>query len=154
MLERLIFCAAANTEQARKGRWLNGILLSFIALGAIIVLLTAVLLPPSSAQLSNTLAVLVLVGVYFVCRRGYVTAATLMLIAILAVASVEAGFGSTAGLDTLSYPPLLILAIIVAGVFLSWRWVLATMALIGGLVVWYYYFSPITALQELRIQQP
>src|SRR5215217_5699448 len=111
MLERLTYCAAADPDQRHKGRWLNRILLSFFVLGVLVNLLTVFLLPPSDALFANIVTVLLIVAIYFLNRRGFVTAATLILLAIIAAAIVASGALTTVGLSALAYPGLLIVVV-------------------------------------------
>ena len=52
--------------------------------------------------------------------------------------------------ELLGYPMLMVLALITTGIFLSWRWVLANVVVISGIAVWYYLYSDVPAMRDLR----
>jgi methyl-accepting chemotaxis protein len=150
MLERLLYCAAPDPGQARKGRWLNRLLLSFIILGTLVVLSNLVLLQLTIATAGNSAVIVILVGLYALNRRGYVTLATSILLGVIVVAIIQAGFLVPGSVELLGYPMLLVIAIITTGIFLSWRWVLASVVVLSSVAVWYYLYSDIPGLLNLR----
>ncbi len=154
MLERLVYCAASDPEVARKGRWLNRLLLGFIALGILAVVSALLLLPLSVDSLANAAVVLLVIAIYWLSRSGFVTAAAVSLLVIMLAAFTGAAFLQTDNVIALGYPALFVLIIMTAGAFLNWRAVLGITVAVVAVVLWYYYFSNIAILVTTRRTSP
>lgn len=153
MLARLVQASLPDGEQARKARWLNRLLLSFAALGIAQLGVTTLLLPWSITTLADAGAVVLVLGLYTLNRRGRVTAALLGLLAILVAVVLQAGF-SVPDLAGLAYPALFVLVIVSTGVFLSGWAVLGTVVVVSAITVWYYLASPAPSVVTYRSQDP
>ncbi len=154
MLERLFDCAAADPEVARKGRWLNRLLVSFIVIGGVIVITSALLLPFSMVTITNGAAVLLLVGLYFINRRGYVGVTLWILLALVMAAVIFSATGEHDNLAVLMYPALFVLVILTTGVFLSWTGVLGAVIAVGAVTIWYYTGSTIPVVRDYQVREP
>lgn len=157
MLNWLLEYRAADGEQLRKGRWLNALLLTLIAIGTILSLVELVAQDPQLGQAVPVAegAVVLLLGLYGVNRQGHGMLAAAGVVAVL----IGAVFGVMVLLKTgstlaLVEPMFFGLVIVTAGVFLSWRWV----PLLGGvltlLTAWYYLgnISPLIAAYRAQDQ--
>jgi methyl-accepting chemotaxis protein len=151
MLARLVEVSLPDADQARKARWLNRLLLSFIVLGGVGVLAMLIALPFSITVLANGIVVVVLVGLYGLSRRGFITLALVGLLTILVFAVLQAGL-TIPGLQVLVYPALYVLVIVTTGVFLSARAVLAAVVVVSVITIWYYTFSDAPGVLFYRTQ--
>src|SRR5215212_922276 len=121
MLTRLIAVSFPDAEQTRKVRWLNRLLLSFLAVAVLWGLTSLITVPLSSVtQLFNALTVGLLAGLYLLNRRGLVTLALMGLLTLLVGVVVQQGLAQQ-DIAVLVYPALFVLAIVTTGIFLS-RW--------------------------------
>ncbi len=148
MIDHLLSYHEGDPEEARKGRWMNILLLSFIVMGILLTLADA--LSPRS-QLASSLiidlvTVILLGGLYLVNRQGYVTLAAAGLIMVISANIIVASFTLELSLGpALGYPALFALVIVTAGVFLNWRAVIA-LSLLFSLFTLAYYYSDISVI--------
>lgn len=153
MLDRMLNYGVGDPEEARKGRWMNILLLSFILIGLLLTLTDAL---SSRSQLASSLiidfvTVIFLVGLYLINRRGYLNVAAAGLIVAIAANIIVASFTLDLSLGpALGYPALFALVIVTAGVFLNWRAVIM-LALLFSLFTLAYYYSNVSAIiQDYR----
>jgi methyl-accepting chemotaxis protein len=153
MINRLLSYQVGDPEQQRKGRWMNTLLLSFIVMG---VLLTIADAANPRSQLAGSLVidfltVIFLVGVYLINRRGYLTLAAGGLVVAIAANIIAASFTLDLTLGpALGYPALFALVIVTAGVFLSWRVVVALAAFFSLFTLAYYYGNISPTIEQYR----
>ena len=139
MWEWLFRCAARDPEQARKGRWLNGLFLSFLILDTFLLVLTP-FTGSISLLLPDLLLEFLLLALYLVNRAGFVTvAATALVLGLLLGIFAPLPFQALTPALALAYPALFIVVIITGGVFLSWRVGPALVVLCTVLTFGYYY---------------
>lgn len=153
MLTQFIEVRHPDADLARKARWLNRVLLSFILTGAVGVAGMLLLLPFSLQTAVSALIVPMLVGLYALSRRGLITPALIGLLILLTGAVLQAGL-TLPNYATLSYPVLFVLVIITVGVFLSARAVFAAVACVGAVTIWYYQFSSAPGVLPYRTDSP
>jgi diguanylate cyclase (GGDEF)-like protein/PAS domain S-box-containing protein len=154
-LEYLSYCAALEAATAHKGRWLSRLLLGFILLTmALAISLSVHRVPSLNALLVDVLAVMLLGGLYGLNRRGQVTLAALGLLILITLVILQAAYIPDLGGEALIYPALFAVVIATAGLFLTPRLVLSVTALLIGLTLWYYYYSPIMVVGTYRTVQP
>ena len=156
MGEWLLRCQAADPDQARKGRWLNWLLLIFIALQTLLTL-PVFFSPDLQVQFMAVDVFLLgaLLVLYYLNRRGFVTFTAATLVVAMALAILAAAlFTNTDQALALIYPTLLFGVIAAAGVFLTWRAVATAVVTLSGITLWYYSFSSLTALVEYRRTSP
>ncbi len=153
MLKSLIDVTLPDADLARKARWLNRVLLSFIVLGALSALAILVVVPFSITSAADILAVVVLVGLYLLNRRGFVSVALIGLLALITASLLQAGL-TVSGLAPLVYPALFVLVIITVGVFLSARAVLLAVVAVSVITFWYFQVSSAPGVLPYRISYP
>jgi methyl-accepting chemotaxis protein len=154
MLKGLLDCAARDPEQARKGWWLNWLLLAFIVLNCVLVVVS-ILGPPSAFVLADSITLLLLVGLYILNRRGFVSVVAVTLVVLCCLAVAGGCLISNASLSlALVFPAFFVVAMLASGVFLSWR----AVPLVGLLCVifslWYYLASNVSTIAAYRISNP
>ena len=138
LLAWFLHSAATDPEQARRGRLLNWFLLVFGVLSLINVGAALVLGLPETAVSIFSLTAL-LIGIYVLNRRGAVTQAAAGLVALLFVLVTVVALLPEGGLVSAGQGiTLLILPVALAGVTLTWRWVLLTLFVALGDGVWLY----------------
>ena len=153
MLTRFIEISHPDADLARKARWLNRVLLSFMLTGTLAVVGMVAVFPFSAQIAISALVVPLLFGLYLLSRRGFITPALVGLLTLLTGALLQAGLVLT-DFATMSYPALFVLVIIVVGVFLSERAVLAAVLSMGAVTVWYYQYSTAPGVLQLRAESP
>lgn len=153
MLTRFIEISHPDADLARKVRWLNRLLLSFIGTGTLAVVGMLVALPFSVQIVISALVIPLLFGLYLLSRRGLITPALVGLLILLTGAILQAGL-TVPSLATLSYPALFVLAISTVGVFLSARAVLLAVVILSVVTVWYYQYSGAPGLAFIRNTDP
>ncbi|HUS17722.1 MAG TPA: methyl-accepting chemotaxis protein [Chloroflexia bacterium] len=150
MIDRLLDCAATTTDQVRKGRWLNGLLLGFIVLS---LALSAFALGSGQTAFAvpDLLMALLMSGLYWFNRRGHVAIVAPVLVSAITLFVFALALSPGNGLAAaLTYPVLLVLVIIAAGVFLTWRVVPVAVVSLSVLTVVYYEYSTVPSLAAYR----
>ncbi len=131
MLASLVYCAAPDAEQARLGRLLAGVLLILGALDLIASGAGLLIRSGSGMSLYTGISLLLLIMLFIVNRRGGVTVTALGLIGLILVLIPLSGSDPHTSLGaTLVLPVVLVIAVALAGILLSWRWVLLVAFLI------------------------
>jgi methyl-accepting chemotaxis protein len=154
MLDRLLTPAGVDIELARKGRVLNGMLLSIIVLVLSYLVLDALFTGGVQVPLSSEMMLGVAVVLYFVARRGYIAiSAGLLIVAIVLILTLGTLQPEESGLSILLTPTLLALPVVLAGVLLSWRWVLPV-TLVAVLDTIWLYNAGAPSLRDYRVQHP
>ncbi len=147
MLQYLVAPTISADEQRRKAKWLRRLLGIFVILATLVVLAG---LPQYglSAQTGISIgAVALMGGLFLLNQRGRTNFAALGLVAILLASMVLILRNTTASVaDIVVNSALLVVPIAVAGVFLSWRSVLATIGLAIA-IIWWLYTPSISPLQ-------
>ena len=145
MREWLIQSDATIAEEARKGRWLSVLLLTFTVL-TLIVVLGLWLIPQlqlARAVWINVITFFVFAGLYWVNRRGWVRISAVGILLIITInILVVALFLNTGLAAALALPAMFVIVIAAAGVFLTWRWVAVTVAILS-VVTFIYYLGDI-----------
>jgi methyl-accepting chemotaxis protein len=99
----------------------------------------------------DLLTVIFLVAVYLINRRGYITLAAGGLVVAIAANIIAASFTLDLSLGpALGYPALFALVIVTAGVFLSWRVVVALAAFFSLFTLAYYYGNISPTIEQYR----
>jgi methyl-accepting chemotaxis protein len=151
MLDRLLTSAGADPELARKGRLLNGILLSIIGLALLYNVLDWVFSGLLRIHIYGILLIPVAAVLYGVSRRGYVTiSAVCLLVTLILILNGGTLLPAPDHLSALVTPCLLALPIVLTGVLISWRWVIAVTLLACVDAVWLYNAG--AAFQTYRVQ--
>jgi methyl-accepting chemotaxis protein len=153
MLTRFVEISHPDADLARKARWLNRVLLSFVITG-LIASVGMLLAFPFSAQIAiSFIVVAALTGLYALSRRGMVTLSLVGLLVLLTAGILQAGL-VLPNVGTLSYPALFVLVIITVGVFLSARVVFVAVGCVGIVTIWYYQYSSAPGVVLFRTQNP
>jgi hypothetical protein len=153
MLTRFVEVRHPDADLVRKARWLNRVLLSFILTGSLGVVGMLLWLPFSAQTAVSALIVPLLVGLYALSRRGFVTVSLVGLLILLTGAVLQAGL-ALPNFATLSYPALFVLVIITVGVFLSARAVFAAVVCVSAVTIWYYQYSSAPGVLPYRTDSP
>jgi len=130
MLGHFVDTTISPDEQQRKAKWLRRLLFIFISLAVFATLLGLLLYGPTAQSAVTVSAGILMVGLYALNQRGWVNVAALGVvgIALAAIASLFS-YDTITQLTTVTNLALLVIPIAVAGVFLSWRSVLATIVI-------------------------
>lgn len=155
MIDRLLYVRARDPEAASKGRWLNGLLLTFLALAAAQVV-NALWANALTGMVISLGIMLLEGGLYLLNRRGYLGLATSGMLGLICVAVLGPPLGvpNISLTNALLQPPTFVLVVFLAGVFLSWRAVLILVILTSAVSAWYYQAAPIATLAEQRAANP
>src|SRR5207253_2652775 len=98
MFAWLLDCPAPTPEQQRKGRWLNGLVLIFCAL-ALGIIINGLLTNQLQFLLADLVTTALLLLLYLINRRGFYTAASIMLVSVLSAAIIGPMFVLPLGLE-------------------------------------------------------
>ncbi|MDQ2807749.1 MAG: methyl-accepting chemotaxis protein [Chloroflexota bacterium] len=139
MLRYFVDPTVSTAEQQRKAKWLQRLLGIFLVLALFATLLGLLHYGLSRQSLITVAALVLMAGLYAVNQRGWSNLAALGLVGILLVSiALLLNDSRTTLLPAIANSALFVIPIAVAGVFLSWRSVLATVLItIAG--VWWYY---------------
>ncbi len=125
MVTSLLYCAAPDAEQARLGRVLAGVLITLSLINLLAGVAGVLLGGGQGISPYTVISVIVLLALYVSNRRGAVTITALGLIGLVILLVPLSGSDAHTALGTtLVLPVLLVIAVALAGVLLSWRWVL------------------------------
>ncbi|HMA34235.1 MAG TPA: ATP-binding protein [Chloroflexia bacterium] len=157
LIARWTASPVADPELARKGRWLNRILLSFVACDLILLVLDVA--TAAAGFLAGHLVVgLLLVGLYLLSRRGYVQAVAAVLVALLTVGlllSTQGGPSAGVGVaPAFTGSALLAGLILTAGVLLSARVIPFFVLGCSAYTLWTFYGAPRGGLALYRQTDP
>ncbi len=153
MLDRLLACPAPDPTQARQGRLLNGLLLSFIVLSLLSYVVYRLFSGTGSASPVTLIGAAAFLGLYYFTRRGGVrwTAWILLALLILLITALSTGEGPSGRLSTLLTPLTLVVPIALAGALLDWRAVLPIGLLVSADISW-LFISGMPPLRTYRLE--
>ncbi|HMA37050.1 MAG TPA: methyl-accepting chemotaxis protein [Chloroflexia bacterium] len=151
MVEWLIQCRNADPEQVRKGRSLSRLLLTFLVL-AVALTLNNLFSPQAQFLLIDGASAVIVIGIYLLNRRGYVAAASSVLLTLISASIIleAVSFKGGSALEW-AYPAVFVVVIAAAGVFLSWPAIVIGILIATAFTSWYYYASDIPLLRTYRL---
>jgi methyl-accepting chemotaxis protein len=153
MLDQLLECQATDPESARRGRWLNRLLLSFLVIIIPVIVVDAVLphFPLAPGLPVNTAAWFGVLLSYFLSRRGYVMPAILMLLITLTGTILGLTLVVNLGLTAaLTFPFYFAVVVGTAGIFLGGRAVLGVVGCLVAIGLLYYTTNPTVAAYQAQ----
>ncbi len=154
MVDRLLGSQGPDSELARKGRVLMGMLLTIMVLVLTYLIFTSVVIGAVHVPASSAITLGFALVFYVLTRLGYVTFSTVgLIIALVVILTIGSLQPEASSLSILLTPTLLAMPIVLAGVLLSWRWVLLITLLASVDVVWIYLWGA-SSLQDYRVQHP
>ncbi len=146
MLRYLVDTPLSTDEQQRKAKWLSRLLFIFVVLAALAGLVGLIQYGLGIQTAITISADLLMAGLYAINRRGWTNVAALGFVGLVLVSiALSLNDNKTTLSAGIANSALLVIPIAVAGVFLSWRSVLATI-LIAIAGVWWYYTPSVSPL--------
>ncbi len=154
MLDRLLTSTGTDPELLRKGRLLNGMLLTVVALLLFFITFDSLFNRTLRVHILTLVMLVATLVLYGLTRWGYVRLSAISLLGtIMAVLTVGTLVPEAGNLSTLITPCLFALPIILTGVLISWRWVLPVTLLACLDTVWLYNVGA-PSFQDYRVQHP
>ena len=154
MFSWLLQCAAPDAEVAYRGRWFSALVFIFLSF---YILLSGLY----QWQGQHVLAVAQLVRVvalfplYLLVRRGHLIPAVMGTVTVLGAAQILGPLATQPRLlVALTNPLYLVVALLIAAVFLSGRQLVGMIGACYVGTIWYYYVAPIASLTDQRRADP